>query len=45
VLEEIYILTRHFSISYTEAMNMAVAERKWFIDRLAKEFKEQRRQK
>ncbi|WP_185954259.1 hypothetical protein [Balnearium lithotrophicum] len=45
MLEEVYILTRHFSISYSEAMSMTVAERKWFIDRFISELKERRRQK
>lgn len=41
-MEEVYLLTRHFSITYTEALNMAVAERKWFIEKLSQEFKERR---
>ena len=39
-LEEAYLLQRHLGMSYTEIKRLPVAYRRWFLERLVKEFNE-----
>jgi len=42
VYEEIFLLKYHAGWSFTEAYNLPVGLRKWFLDRLVKQKKEER---
>ena len=44
-LEYIFILMYHLGFTYKDAYNTPIGIRKWFIDRLAKEFKKANEQK
>tara|TARA_R100000008_G_scaffold83058_1_gene67994 strand:- start:2667 stop:2852 length:186 start_codon:yes stop_codon:yes gene_type:complete len=44
VYEEFFLLKHHGSWSFFEAYNLPVALRRWFVERLAKHFEDEREQ-
>ena len=42
VYEQIYVLIRHLRFSHTDAYNLPVYKRNWFINRFVKEKKEEK---
>jgi|TARA_R110002020_G_scaffold196775_2_gene397756 hypothetical protein len=38
MLDELYYLIKHANFSYTDVLKMPVYERKYFIDKMVKEF-------
>lgn len=40
ILEQIYFLVRRLGVSYTEARNMPIMYRQWFINRFVREHEE-----
>jgi hypothetical protein len=44
VWEQQYYLIRHCRFSYTDAVNLPVAKRHWFIQRLAREYQDKNRE-
>ena len=45
LLEEKYLLIRHLNFSYTDVNLLPVRIRKWFLDRLVKDFQNKNKEK
>ena len=44
VYEQFFFLKHHGGWSFTEAYNLPIGLRKWFVDRLIKQFEEEKKQ-